>query len=666
MQFIHKLRQWWQLKTGEDEHPFDADSSAWLISFVIHVVLICTVSALTIYAEPHERILELVSQPEPDEPELVTEEFRFDQQAHEEVGALSRHGTQMAASLALTTSVLADIPVPALPTAEVAQYDQRDPIEIATALDFSNTIQAKGDVGAGTTGAMGAIDRLTHEIMVSMEQRPTVVAWLFDQSASLTRQREGIRKRMERVYDELGVVQASDKYGSSPDDEPRLLSTVVAYGEQAAWMLQRPTTDVQAVMQAIADIEQDENGIENTLSTIRMVAEECRRYRRPKSGGRGPNHNVKIIVFSDEAGNDLHELEPAIDVCRRTGIEVYVVGVPAPFGRRETEMKWVDPDPNYDQTPRIGVVEQGPESLYMERLRLTSLGASKLSGAIDSGFGPFALTRLCYETGGIYFAVHPKLETRRRIRRGETAPFTSFFSYFFDRETMRRYRPSYVSEREYQQEAKALRHREALIQAAQASWISPMKRPRTRFVKRDDARFAQELIEAQKAAAKLEPRLNQLYEILQTGESTRPRETRPRWQAGYDLAMGRLLATKVRTEGYDAMLAQAKSGIEVQNERNNTFELVPDEAILSGGRIKSQAVAASKYLTSVVKDHPETPWALLAQRELSQPLGWRWKDSYTELNPRPSPSASNRPPRPRDDEARRLEKPKPQRPPPRL
>ena len=32
------------------------------------------------------------------------------------------------------------------------------------------------------------------------------------------------------------------------------------------------------------------------------------------------------------------------------------------------------------------------------------------------------------------------------------------------------------------------------------------------------------------------------------------------------------------------------------------------------------------YLSRVIKEHPETPWALLAQRELGQPLGWQWKE----------------------------------------
>ena len=36
----------------------------------------------------------------------------------------------------------------------------------------------------------------------------------------------------------------------------------------------------------------------------------------------------------------------------------------------------------------------------------------------------------------------------------------------------------------------------------------------------------------------LEPKIAQIYEMLKQGEKDRPRLTRPRWQAGYDLSMG--------------------------------------------------------------------------------------------------------------------------------
>ena len=44
---------------------------------------------------------------------------------------------------------------------------------------------------------------------------------------------------------------------------------------------------------------------------------------------------------------------------------------------------------------------------------------------MDSGFGPFGLCRLAYETGGLYFTVHPNRKTGQRIRPWETAAMSS-------------------------------------------------------------------------------------------------------------------------------------------------------------------------------------------------------------------------------------------------
>ena len=39
-------------------------------------------------------------------------------------------------------------------------------------------------------------------------------------------------------------------------------------------------------------------------------------------------------------------------------------------------------------------------------------------------------------------------------------------------------------------------------------------------------------------------------------------------------------------------------------------------------------------LQRVVDEHPATPWALLAQRELENPLGFKWVETYVPPRPR--------------------------------
>lgn len=200
------------------------------------------------------------------------------------------------------------------------------------------------------------------------------------------------------------------------------------------------------------------------------------------------------------------------------------------------------------------------------------------------------------------------------------------------------------------------------------SWIQPLEKPRLRFPRRSEAELANQLTQAQKQAAQLEPKLQSLYETLKRGERDRERETIPRWKAGYDLAMGRVLAVKVRTEAYNAMLAQAKRGMKFKNPQNDTWILYPSDDISVGSQLKKLSDKAQVYLRRVVKDHSGTPWALLAQRELQGPMGWEWRERFAGVAaPRDSNSGSpaQRPP-PRDDRPRMIERPKPRRSPPSL
>ena len=284
---------------------------------------------------------------------------------------------------------------------------------------------------------------------------------------------------------------------------------------------------------------------------------------------------------------------------------------------------------------------------------------------IDSGFGPFALTRLCYETGGIYFAVHPNRSVTKSVSRRDTAAYSSHLTQFFDPGVMRKYRPDYVSKDEYLRRLAGNKARTALVQAAKMSWLTPMESPQTSFRKQDEATFTNLLTDAQKQAAKLEPKLASLFEMLKLGEKDRGKEVSPRWQAGYDLAIGRVLATKVRTESYNQMLATAKRGLKPKNPKANMFELVPADEITTGSSMKKAANKAKEYLHRVVDDHAGTPWAYLAEKELERPLGWVWEDEYIAppkpVARNPNPAANNNPAPAANDAARMMNR-KPKRP----
>jgi hypothetical protein len=195
------------------------------------------------------------------------------------------------------------------------------------------------------------------------------------------------------------------------------------------------------------------------------------------------------------------------------------------------------------------------------------------------------------------------------------------------------------------------------------SAITPMENVRLRFPKIDDGQFARDLSNAQRTAARLEPRANQLVAVLRQGEKDRVSVDIPRWQAGYDLAMGRALAMLVRTEGYNAMLAQAKQGLSFKQEQSDTWELQQAEVVNDNTGLAKNAADARLYLERVVAEHDGTPWALEATRELRQPLGWKWHELFTDVAGRLAQNRGNdSPPRPETP----APPPKPRRDPPAL
>lgn len=645
------LANWWRRYTGEDDAPFDADTPAWFVSLLLHVVVLLGLAMVALREPNHTPPAITIVQPQEAVEDILElpREMVVADDPEASAGAESDQSLDVAQALAPTLSeepqVVLDVQPDIVATVAV---EPSDALPAAAVLD--EAIVVRGAVGAGTTGAAGAVDRLTGEIAAALDAGPSVVCWVFDQSVSLAGQRKAIAARLERVFDELGANRSGAR-------KPDLKNMVIAYGKTVSLVL-KATDDTAAVARAIESIPVDDSGIEMTFTAIRSAAAEASVFRR------APRRNVLIIVFTDEVGNDQGEVDKTAVYCRNQGMPVYVVGVPAPFGMREVKFKFVDFDPKYDQDVQWGVVEQGPETLYPEVVRVQSGGLA--DEAIDSGFGPYSLSKLCAATGGIYFAVHANRGARGRVTNEQTAAMSSQLRYFFDPEVMRDYQPDYQSAAAIDKKLAVNKAQKVLVEAARSVEISPMESPTMVFPRKDDASLSQLLAEAQKVAARIQPRLDSLSELLKSGLSDREAIQEKRWQAGYDLSLGRVLAVKVRTDAYNAMLAQAKGGMAFKNPKNDTWELKESEDVSQvGSQTEKTAKQAKSLLERVVQEHPGTPWALLAAEELKRPLGYTWSERYTGVNePKKEgggggggvPSARA------DDKKRMLAAPKPKRP----
>lgn len=316
-----------------------------------------------------------------------------------------------------------------------------------------------------------------------------------------------------------------------------------------------------------------------------------------------------LIIVTDEAGSDPENLEGTIQLAKRYGIKCYAVGEAAPFGRRDVEI----PFTLENGETVVGVMTRGPETYYPEMLQLGFWPTGDIE-LTSSGFGPYGLTRLCAETGGVFYlsgesGVKPK-----------------------DPQVMRTYTPDYrpipmIDAGIRGNAAKRVLTELAIEQSSNNSLRFPYLQ--LAFRADNDNVLRTEITEAQRPVAELDYRLEQLQKRLELGEKDRANVAEPRWQASYDLAIGRVLAMRVRAFGYNTMLAEMKaSPKKFTKATNNQWRLVPSKEITTGASVKKLAKSASDYLTRVVDNHAGTPWADMAERELVTNFGWEWKESF--------------------------------------
>jgi|688.fasta_scaffold00745_29 hypothetical protein len=646
---------------------FDRDSMAFLLSVGAHILVVVGLASITIATQPNLLSVFIDSSPIAEElaPLDVVTDIAYSDTPSDEFGADSIGSVDMALSSAPLVADVSAVEATDLDVT-IPDGDVNVTLTVEKAVGLTEAPKAvRGMTGVGTTGTDGAVDRVTYEILQSLEERPTLVVWVFDSSISMVKRRQEISDRFDRIYQQLGIVQAEKEKREGASEVPPLLTSVLSFGSEVELLTKQPTDDLAEIRSAIEKIG-NEGGDEMVFHAIKTAVDKFKSFRVAK--GNNPARNVMLLVVTDERGDDLQLAEETIKSCRFQTIPCYVLGVPAPFGRDKAFIKFVEFDPAYAQVEDWAEVDQGPETLYPERVKLGYQDNYMEEPVLDSGFGPYALSKLCYETGGIYFSIHPNRKLNAKVDRRETEAFASQMSYFFDPDVMDRYRPDYLSESEYLARVKKSPLRYAVLNAAQLSRAGTLSKPKTVFIKRDEATFTKELTDAQLESARLYPELSEMCSILAEGEKFRGKETSPRWLASFELSYGTALAAKIRAESFNAMLAKAKRGMSFTKPESNTWNLTPSDKVTVDSKLEKEAKLAKELLQSVVQKHAGTPWGILAGRELDHPISWEWVESTTDLNPparnnaNRNPPPPNTPPMPDDEKAKMLKPPPPKRP----
>lgn len=588
-----------------NESLLDVDSISWLASLAVHVVVIVTIGLLAAPLPPDEAQATLVIPLLEEELKPEIAELDFDltltEERLEDVGAASLGTVEIAAALptgdAIEMPVLSDI---ATTTADFSGVEVTL-LELASNDNAGFVEDLVGIPGAvvNARGDTGSVDRITAEILSRLESGDLLVAWLMDASESLRPRREQIIEHFTRVYDELGEL--------SEDQGDALLTSVAAFGADLKVMTTEPTADREMIQAAVRDIEADDSGVENVFSSVAATAKAYAKYARA-------DRQVMMIVVTDESGNDADKLNEALETLKRHQMTVHVIGPVAPFARSEVTVTWTDPET--DEKHYLPV-DAGPETAYIEQATLAVWDDGPGSVPFSSGFGPYGLTRLTHENGGMYL-----LHDDGRI------PGPSF-----DVEHLLLYRPDYISDARYKKLADEHPLRLAVLRAAQAT-NQYLAEPLPRKLLAAGIQF--EIKPVKKKLYEVAEILDQGLSLLNDAKAARREETSSRWLAHYDLLKGRLLANKVRCYSYaqllEEMYDEPKAPVDGTKNAWQATARPDAEAVESElpPAERDDAKLARELLTGVIEEHSDTPWAAIAKDELEFALCFHWREAFMD------------------------------------
>lgn len=482
--------------------------------------------------------------------------------------------------------------------------DQSPVYDIPEGLEVNDSVVVKGTTGEAMVQLESALDRVTWEIAQNMKERKVLVVWLLDGSASLTKQREIIANRLERIYGELGALQ---DVGQIPRLSRPLITGVVSYGGRTNFLTREPTHKFEDVKNAVMNTPLDETGVENIFTAVTQVMDVWGKYR--VTNGR----RIMVITVTDESGDDFSMHERAIVRCRHYGAKAYVIGPSAVFGKRKGFVPYTAPENGQlYQLP----VDLGPETPMFENLSMPFWFEGPQFSYLSSGYGPYALARLVKETGGVYFTTNMTtmagLQTVGKYETHELKPFEPDYRF--------------GTPEDYQRDLMQHPLRFACVQAAQLSRtnkpqgspplsvvVAPNNFRQTATTMQETVAISQLFIDNILAA--FPPDIHKLYDT----------EASQRWRMTYCLTYGRLLAMKVRSLEYNFACASIKNNMSEQDIGPGTARLVfrPSGEINFANQAKRMAQQATELLERCVNEAPGTPFAIMAARELRHPLGLR-------------------------------------------
>ncbi len=472
-----------------------------------------------------------------------------------------------------------------------------------------------GDVTFATGEIGEALDQLAREILRNLNDHRITVVWLFDESESMKDDQKAVKSKFDRISLALNEhVDAERKSANA------LTHTVIGFGKDLHFMLEKPTADVSKIGQAIDHLRVDTSGTENVLQAIGAVVKHYGSLITK-------NRRLLIVLVTDESGDDGSNIEEARQIAVSQKVPIYVIGRQSLFGYSAAHLQYIDPVTKDVYWPTI---RRGPETADVELLQWD--GLHDRWDEQPSGFAPYELARLAKDTGGIYFLLPS--EEFMRVRQREKA---------YSMTTLKEYVPDYESRSAYnERRTKSPFRRELyqIIQETRPDGKNPMFQVRRHY----PIDLEKMIVAANEEGPKSNLRVQALVAIekrLRALQKMRDREPEKRWQADYDLMLAQIVAYQIKSFEYGACLAEmvkTRPLPKTMPTKDLIVEWVLDHSKdrkASPEKTQKQYVEAERLLKLVIERHPKTPWADLAQDELNRGFGvqrneWHHNPKYDE------------------------------------
>lgn len=470
-----------------------------------------------------------------------------------------------------------------------------------------------GKVNSPVDGYGPALSRMTRELIQLLRKDHVNVIWMFDESESMRDDIQKIKDRVNKVYEELGLLQKSPV----GQEGPKLTSQVFSFGETTHTQLATPTDDVAKVKAALDKIPIDKSGHERLFTAIGAVL--TRQQAVIRKGGK-----TVVVVATDEAGDDdAQHLERCIKLAKTLRVPVYFFGREAVFGTRHSYFRWKEP--TSQQVFRISAL-RGPETAAAECLQWN--GFTRRYNAIPSGFGPYAQVRLARETNGIFFTM-PSAAIGEQKKR-------------YNALDLKEYRPELASREEYIKNVNLSPFRKGMVDVLQS--LDPFSKTRKLTELAANEAFP---LNREKSAERVQTRIKlasvnlelivQAQQQIEKLRPHRPQESSNRWRANHDLMRAQLACYRLRliqhVIGLDRFSrTAAKAAKDGHDEwlirQGGKSLLVPTDderqrLSLEDVDVESLRKTAVKLLDFVGMHHPGTPWARQAKDETTKGFGAR-------------------------------------------